>query len=162
MSQDTSVSGGGYSLYSYVANNPVRWIDPQGLMKLPSDPSGLPPEWTRDPSHRDPNGERYRGPDDEYLDFHKGRPGQPGWRGKDHWHHNGEDEHLEPGDEIPDPEPEPDPEPTPEPTDGQVCKSVAVAVAVPTGAYIIYRVVRFLPSLLPPLWETIPLNLAVP
>lgn len=36
-----------------------------------------------------------------------------------------------------------------------------VVVAVGT-AYVVYRVVRFLPSLLPPLWPTIPLNAAVP
>lgn len=74
-------------------------------LRLPSDPTGLPPEWTIDPTHRDPNGSRWRHPDGEYLDFHKGRPGKPGWRGKDHWHHNGEDEHREPGDEIPEPTP---------------------------------------------------------
>jgi hypothetical protein len=66
----------------------------------------LGPEWTRDPSHRDPNGSRWRHPNGDYLDFHQGRPGKPGWRGKDHWHHNGGDEHLVPGeDEIPEPEP---------------------------------------------------------
>jgi Toxin with a conserved tryptophan and TIP tripeptide motif len=39
----------------------------------------------------------------------------------------------------------------------------AGAAAATVGAgYVIYRVIRFLPSLFPPLWETIPLNLAVP
>jgi len=28
----------------------------------------------------------------------------PGWRGKDHWHHNGDKKHLSPGDEIDDPD----------------------------------------------------------
>jgi hypothetical protein len=37
----------------------------------------------------------------------------------------------------------------------------AVGSALGLG-YIAYRVIRFLPSLLPPLWETIPVNLAVP
>jgi hypothetical protein len=73
-------------------------------MRLPLDPSGLSPDWTRDPSHLDPNGSRWRHPSGEYLDFHRGRPGERGERGRDHWHHNGEDEHLVPGkDEIPDP-----------------------------------------------------------
>jgi hypothetical protein len=58
-----------------------------------------------DPSHKDPNGERFRHPSGDVLDFHKGRPGLPGWRGKDHWHHNGGDEHLKPGDEVDDPAP---------------------------------------------------------
>jgi hypothetical protein len=39
----------------------------------------------------------------------------------------------------------------------------AGTVALGAGVgYGIYRVVRFLPSLLPPLWETIPFNLAIP
>jgi hypothetical protein len=47
-----------------------------------------------------------------------------------------------------------------------VAKNVAKATIV-TGAaigasYLIYRTIRFLPSLAPPLWPTIPLNLAVP
>ena len=82
--------------------NPLGLIDPLGLLKLPNDPSGLPPEWKPDPSHRDPNGERFRDPNGGILDWHKGRPGLPGWRGKDHWHHNGGDDHLPPGSEVPD------------------------------------------------------------
>lgn len=31
-----------------------------------------------------------------------------------------------------------------------------------TAGYVLYRVVRMIPSLFPPLWETIPVNLAVP
>lgn len=101
----------------------VQKIDPEGsnkasgTMRLPGDPSGLAPEWVRDPSHRDPNGSRWRHPSGEYLDFHNGRPGKKGWRGKDHWHHNGGDDHLVPGvDEIPEPlpvsaPPQPDREP---------------------------------------------------
>ena len=49
----------------------------------------------------DPNGERWRNPDGDYLDFHRGRRGKPGWRGRDHWHHNGCPDHLAPGDEVP-------------------------------------------------------------
>jgi RHS repeat-associated protein len=79
---------------------PTTW----GL-KLPADPSTLPPEWVRDPSHLDPNGIRYRHPSGDVLDFHKGRTGLPGWRGKDHWHRNGEDKHLLPGEDVPDPVP---------------------------------------------------------
>ena len=91
---------GGVNEYGYVGNSPVNAIDPLGLIKLPADPSGLPPNWNPDPSHRDPNGERWTNGTD-VLDFHKGRPGMPGWRGKDHWHHNGGDNHLEPGDQCP-------------------------------------------------------------
>lgn len=97
--------GGETSLYGYVGNDPVNNNDPIGLgpdkLILPPDPSQLPPEWQIDPSHTDPNGTRMRNPNGDYLDFHKGRPGEPGWRGKDHYHPNGDEEHLEPGDECP-------------------------------------------------------------
>jgi RHS repeat-associated protein len=39
---------------------------------------------------------------------------------------------------------------------------VILGVEVGVTAYVIYRVVRMLPSLAPPLWETIPLNAALP
>jgi len=41
-------------------------------------------------------------------------------------------------------------------------KAVEVAVGGAATAYIIYRVVRMLPSLFPPLWPTIPVNAAIP
>lgn len=100
--------GGDTNLYGYVVNDPVNFIDPFGLMKLPSDPSGLSWDWQRDYSHRDPNGERYRYKGgDRFLDFHKGRKGEEGWKESNHWHDskNGKKckDHLNPGDEIPDP-----------------------------------------------------------
>jgi len=73
-------------------------------MKLPGNPNGLPPSWTPDPRHRDPNGQRFRNPNGDILDFHKGRPGKNGWKGKDHWHYNEGEDHLVEGDEIPCPE----------------------------------------------------------
>lgn len=45
---------------------------------------------------------------------------------------------------------------------GDVAKSVAVGAGVATIAYGVYRVLRFLPSLFPALWPTIPGNLAIP
>lgn len=73
------------------------WAEP---FKLPSDPSGLPSEWTLDSTHKDPNGLRYRHPDGDYLDFHRGRADEAGWKEIDHWHHNGGKKHLRPGQEI--------------------------------------------------------------
>jgi RHS repeat-associated protein len=42
------------------------------------------------------------------------------------------------------------------------CKKVATVVAAGGGAYIVYRCIRMLPSLFPPLWGTIPANAAIP
>jgi hypothetical protein len=50
--------------------------------------------WRQTMTDRDPNGERWREPGGTYVDWHRGRPRLPGWRGKDHWHHNGGEEHL--------------------------------------------------------------------
>ena len=92
--------GGDSNLYGYVLGDPVNGVDPSGLIKLPADPFGLPEGWELDPSHQDPNGERWRSGDD-YLDFHRGRPNETGWRKRDHWHHNGEKRHLRPGEDCP-------------------------------------------------------------
>jgi RHS repeat-associated protein len=107
--------GGGISTYAAVDNSPLDYNDPLGLMKLPADPSGLPKGWSPDPTHRDPNGSRWRDPEGNSLDFHKGRLGKPGWRGRNHWHYNGCDDHLVEGDEVPDAAPAPEVQPDPEP-----------------------------------------------
>jgi hypothetical protein len=43
----------------------------------------------------------------------------------------------------------------------EVKVAVGAAAAVGTG-YLIYRGIRMIPSLAPPLWWTIPANLAIP
>jgi RHS repeat-associated protein len=119
--RDRSRFRGGLNFYQYVGSDPVNFIDPRGKMQLPADPSGLGPDWTLDPTHLDPNGSLWRHPSGDFLEFNKGRPGMPGWRGRDHWHQNGNhDEHLNPGDVVPDPapqcgEPVPDTSPVGEP-----------------------------------------------
>jgi RHS repeat-associated protein len=84
----TALLSDGPSAYGYVGQNPLAHADPLGLMQLPNDPSGLPGDWIRDLSHRDPNGIRFRDADNNILDFHQGRQGERGWKGKNHWHYN--------------------------------------------------------------------------
>ena len=45
---------------------------------------------------------------------------------------------------------------------GAIVETGAKVVASAGAAYVVYRIVRFLPSLLPPLWGTIPANVAIP
>jgi hypothetical protein len=47
-------------------------------------------------------------------------------------------------------------------TTEEVVTTVSAAAGIAVAGYIAYRVVRFLPSLLPPLWWTAPANLAIP
>ncbi|MGH2375967.1 MAG: RHS repeat domain-containing protein [bacterium] len=94
-----------FNLYGYVRNSPLNAVDPLGLIELPPNPGGLGPEWKLDPTHKDPNGVRYRDPSGRPLDWHPRQPGKPGWRGRDHWHDptNFGRKHLPPGTKIPDP-----------------------------------------------------------
>jgi RHS repeat-associated protein len=101
-------AGGDMNLYGYVLQDPVNLIDPFGLFDLPSDPSGLPEGWVRDPSHNIPGG-RWRYKDtDRYLDFHPGKPkgSRGGAQKKDHWHDSLDGRHKPkiPGQSVPDPE----------------------------------------------------------
>lgn len=106
------------NLFVYASSGPVDLIDPDGLLRLPADPRQLPPGWKRDPRHGKPSDpdrhQRYTNPryPGQHLDFDPGQPGEPGFRGEDHWKYSwwkkGEgNPHKRPGCDIPDP-PEPD------------------------------------------------------
>ena len=125
------------NLYGYVRNGPTTRFDADGhtdprdmklpqldnvppnqdkfvphcfCEKFPADPSGLGPKWKHDPSHKSPNGQRFRRPDGWGVDFDKAQKGKPGFRGKDHWHvvppgeTKAEKDHHAPGDEMPIPD----------------------------------------------------------
>ena len=113
-------------------------------------PGGLGPEWTPNPQHQNPHGERFTGPNGESLEWHPAQPGKPGWRGKDHWHWDpdgGKDgEHRKPGDEIPDPE---------KPACDDNCKKRVIWVPVLAFAgYVVYKTIVF--------WVCPPLVLVTP
>lgn len=98
-------------MFSYVVGNPIAFIDPAGTITLPNDPSGLPPDWTQDPTHQDPTGSRWRNPQGGCLDFNPGRPGAGGNQEGNHWHdctggrkdRKRHDRHWKPGEECPQP-----------------------------------------------------------
>ncbi len=103
-------AGGDTDLYGYCLNDPVNFVDPEGLMELPSSPDGLGSEWRVDPKHYNPKNAdqvRFRDPAGRPLDWHPGDPDKSPktWEGRDHWHdpENFGKDHLEPGTEIPDP-----------------------------------------------------------
>jgi RHS repeat-associated protein len=116
---------------------------------LPDDPSKLGPAWKPDEKH-DPDGKsgdkRYTNDKGDKLDWHKGVPEKPGEQGKDHWHWvpNGQKDktHYHPGDTVK--------------------RQILGGIYIGGAGYIIYRVIRMLPSLTPWTWETIPLNAATP
>src|SRR5262249_8986728 len=57
------------NFFRYSGNSPTNFIDPFGLFWAPPSPKWLPPGWEKDPTHLDPNGERWRHPSGDYLDF---------------------------------------------------------------------------------------------
>jgi uncharacterized protein RhaS with RHS repeats len=163
----------GYNWYAYVGNDPVNGVDPKGLetIKLPGVGDSPGPGWREDKSHKDPKSKRWISPSgDDALDGTRGTPGENGWEGKDHWHRYKKDRkgewekdkkvgdrgHLNPGDEV-------DVEPLPAPPQSHMDPTPVIQIGIGIGAgYLIYRGIRLLPSLLPPLWPTLPVNLAVP
>jgi hypothetical protein len=98
----------GPSFYGYVGGSPETGRDPSGLLVLPPDPSGLPPGWENDPSHKDPNSTKWRGPNGGCLEYAPGQPGANGWAGKPHWHDCTDKarrkRHWSPGENCPQPE----------------------------------------------------------
>lgn len=119
-------------------------MDSTGLAKLPDGPPGLGKGWVPDPTHKNPNGEKWRNPDSgKSIEWHPGQPGKPGWRGKNHWHWDGGEDHLPPGTDVPDfPEPDLGPDSGGDSSDslmecGANCQRVLVATRdVLTGLLI--------------------------
>ncbi|MBS4251545.1 hypothetical protein F3176_26065 [Escherichia coli] len=158
ITQDPIGLAGGLNPYSYVMNNPVQWIDPLGLAHT----SG---KW-KDCG----KGCRIRIDGDAVGDgrhLHWECKNGSGVMGEFGGMSHGEDYSSAPnsikkcakkyGFE-------------PEPSKDLSCKTSGLSTtdaALATGAtigagYVIYRVIRFIPSLAPPLWWSIPANVVTP
>jgi RHS repeat-associated protein len=91
--------------YTYTSDNPVNLIDPTGNNDANVNPPEGPqfpanqddllkvlgPDWTledkNDPgTHQDDASKRYKGPGGKVIDATKGKPGQTGEKGRDHYH----------------------------------------------------------------------------
>jgi RHS repeat-associated protein len=134
----------GPNLYSFVGNNPVVRSDALGLSYDSEECAGLLNEI-------------------DFLFSLKGRTGIDA-NEVQRQINNLQDEYDENcGDDDGGPnEPQPVPVPVCPAKKPELCKAVVVAAGGATAGYIIYRCVRMIPSLFPPLWETIPINVAVP
>jgi RHS repeat-associated protein len=119
ISEDPIGFAGGINRYAYVNNAPQNSTDPSGLLTLPSDPTGLGPDWSKDPNHAPNKPDKvqrwYHKNGQDGLEWHKGDPNAPAgkWERVDHWHilRPGnkpgrwvtEDAHLRPGTDVRDP-----------------------------------------------------------
>ena len=153
---------GGINTFGYASSNPARYFDSSGLAKLPADPSGLGGGWSPDPGHRNPNGEKWDHKSGTSVEWHPGQKGKSGWRGKDHWHVNGDKEHLPPGTDVPGFPDGDESETTDQCGEDSSCRTAATTIVVGGTAYVIYRCIRMIPSMIPPMWATIPANAAIP
>ena len=139
---------GGMNLYAYVGGNPVNFTDPLGYVRK-GGKSGQWWEYTDRNFQRwfhkcvkqdgDPDATRAELSDAYALWVEYGKPdGKNGCGGP-----------------LPPPS-------APAETCGEECQKIATVVVAGGTAYIIYRCVRMLPSLAPPLWPTIPANAIIP
>jgi RHS repeat-associated protein len=132
---------GGINTYAYVDANPLTWSDPLGL-----DPKG------ERGATGGVGGKNTNNPYKHCREFDP--PERDFVRCKDH----------QSGKWVRKPRPAEMPFPgAKSEMCGEDCKDTAATVVVAGGtAYIVYRCVRMVPSLMPPLWPTIPANLVVP
>ncbi|MCX6578553.1 MAG: hypothetical protein NT166_00030, partial [Candidatus Aminicenantes bacterium] len=163
-----------WNLYAYCANNPITHFDPDGKEIRPGTPDDMPKPpgcnenngWNFDKNKNynpdikdqrpgnwlDPEGNRWQW-DPDPKNYHGGphwdvdKP-EPGKSGK--YKDDDRRRYKQDGTEIKD---------SKRITLNNTVKNVIFGASV---GYITYRIIRLLPSLIPPLWPTIPANVIVP
>jgi RHS repeat-associated protein len=166
ISADPIGENGGINLYTYVGNSPINWIDSDGLVPAPTLPGGQPappPISLPDGKNGQPNSWRPvagSGRRQNWAPVHPVPGSQPraSWHDSDTSHWDFDDGKGGPRQHF-DEEGKPM---TPEQAHGSAMSTAASVGLGAAGAYCIYRGIRLLPSLVPPLWPTIPANMALP
>jgi RHS repeat-associated protein len=165
-----SFNGGDSNLYGYAGCDPINWIDSEGFArkkgktppgswpKLPKNIAGKNPKWNSKGYWEGANGGDYTWDDRSHgSKVNRGKGPQGG-----HWDDENSNNRWDPNGRLLPTSVCPIPQKVPQINYRRVGQT---AYAVGTGAlvaYGVYRVARFAPSLFPPLWPTIPLNLAIP
>jgi RHS repeat-associated protein len=167
--------GGGSNHYGYVAGSPTMFVDELGLERkpgrtsptkwppLPANLGGKKPKWDSEGYWKGKGGGKFTWDDRSHGAGVDRGEGEQGGHWDDEESDNRYDEDGNPLPGSPDPIPGPSEEMAACPPDGIVTtENVAVAGGVALTGYLIYRGIRMAPSLWPPFWGTIPLNLATP
>ncbi|MFL6679351.1 MAG: RHS repeat-associated core domain-containing protein, partial [Burkholderiaceae bacterium] len=149
-SDPIGLDAGSMSTYAYVDGDPIRYFDSNGEVRQ----GGKTGQWWE---YTDRNFQRWfhqcwKSPGDQ--DATRGELGQAYAEWLQHGKPDGKNGCGGP--------PPPPPAPASSPEGCDTCKKAATTVVVGGTSYVIYRCLRMLPSLLPPLWETIPINAAAP
>ena len=144
ISEDPIQWAGGNNFYAYVENNPINFIDPEGLVKgergQTGKPGGTADEYKKMKPHpTDPNKVKFKDPHTG-KEYDKPKPPgfQPWW----------DEKHGKKMQSVCE-------------SDPGMCAAAATAGGIAIG-YVTYRCLRMVPSLFPPLWPTIPANVVIP
>jgi RHS repeat-associated protein len=165
-------SGGDSNFYGYVGNDPVNFIDSSGLSRC-DELLWLIADLTAELD------DRWNAMDRDPKDLYRTRrTGKDSWEGHQDKYYDVQEDLNEAIDEyengpcgkkcpkVPDASKKWKDKEAPEKParyrNGDTAKKIGIGVGALGTAYVAYRVIRFIPSLYPPLWWTIPANAATP